>query len=142
RAALAQAAFEEGKPAAALVQALSDPLALRRAVAAEALCQGRTGPLPAEIFSLLQDAKALVRLRVALALAECRDGRALETLIALLTELPPAQAREADDYLSGVAGENAPILPQNADAAARQRHAEAWAAWWRGLDGPKLLQEF
>src|SRR5207248_2224252 len=65
RGALVQAAFDEGKAAPALVQALSEPVALRRAVAAEALCQGRTGPLPAEVFSLLQDARPLVRLRAA-----------------------------------------------------------------------------
>src|SRR5262249_14948607 len=73
---------------------------------------------------------------------EVRDGRAVETLIALLTELPPGQARAADEYLASVAGENAPSLPANADSAARQRHGEAWAAWWRGLDGDRLLQEF
>lgn len=142
RAALAEAASgPDGKPDAALVAALTDDLPLRRAVAVEVLAARDDAP-PTTLRSLLGDAKASVRLRAALVLARQKDAKAVSTLVVLLGELPLNYAREAEDFLLGLAAEQAPKIPLGADAAARQKARDAWAEWWLKSEKPGLLDEF
>jgi HEAT repeat protein len=140
RAALGAVAHVDGKPDPALAAALEDPLPLRRAVAVEALCQPGMEP-PAAVRKLLDDPKPSVRLRAALALARRHDARAVSLLISLLAELPLEQARLAEEFLSDLAGEQAPRAALAADEGARRRCRDAWAAWWSASEGTGLLDE-
>src|SRR5262249_44682024 len=143
KAALAAVAVRDGKPEPVLVQALEDPSALRRAAAAEALSQVPGEEIRDRLRKLLADPRPMVRLRVALALAGSgKDPKAVSTLIALLAELPPAQAKQAEDYLLGLAAEQAPKVNLGNDDASREKARDAWAAWWLDTEGPGLVEEF
>ncbi|HTU19437.1 MAG TPA: HEAT repeat domain-containing protein [Gemmataceae bacterium] len=145
RLALAAVAHPDGKPAPALLKALQDDSPIRRALAIDTLCQNGITPSVLEqvpLRKLLQDPKPSVRLRAALALARARDAKAVSTLITLLTELPLEHARQAEDYLSELAGDQAPKAALGSDAAARQKCRDAWAKWWQASeDGSHLLAE-
>jgi HEAT repeat protein len=135
--ALAALAFRHGKPDSALLRALDDRVGLRRAAAAEALCQAGSAEQWPLLRKLLTDSDAAVRLRVALALASAGDREGVPALIALLTELPADQAWRAEDGLLRVLGEQAPRIPLGTDAAGRQKCRDGWAAWWKE-QGPKV----
>jgi HEAT repeat protein len=142
RNALVAMAYMDQNPDPALVRALDDSLSVRRVIAAEALGQAGTGePFPG-LRKLLRDPQPLVRLRVALMLADRKEAEAITTLIALLTDLPPNQAKPAEDYLFALAGELAPNLLLGNDAASAKKCRDAWDAWWRRSEGPNLLDEF
>ncbi|HWG44372.1 MAG TPA: HEAT repeat domain-containing protein [Gemmataceae bacterium] len=145
RLALIAVAYPDGKADPALLQALQDETPLRRALAIDTLCQNGISAALLEqvpLRKLLQDPKPSVRLRAALALARAHDAKAVSTLITLLTELPLDHARQAEDYLSELAGEQAPKTPLGSEAAARQKCRDAWAAWWQtSEDSPRLLEE-
>ncbi|HZV05734.1 MAG TPA: HEAT repeat domain-containing protein [Gemmataceae bacterium] len=129
--ALNVVAFKDGKPELAVVRALSDPQATRRAAAAEALCLGGDrAHLPA-IRKMLADSEPAVRLKAALALAGTGQRDAVPVLIELLNELPTAQAEPAEEYLQRLAGEQAPNLPSGDDNTARKKRRDVWAAWWK-----------
>jgi HEAT repeat protein len=141
--ALAAVAYPEGKPDTALLQALEDPVPLRRAAAGEALCRkDRPEQWPA-VRKLLRDPKPGVRLRAALALAGQQDAESIPVLIGLIAELPPAQRNQAEEVLQQLAGEWAPNLSlPGDDNISRRIRRDAWAAWWRNTGGPALLAEF
>src|SRR5690242_17474505 len=83
-----------------------------------------------------QTPSPLVRLRAALERAEAHDAEAIPILIDLLAELPRAERRPAEEYLSRLAGEWAPLgqFPHE-DEIGRRIHRDAWRAWWRATDG-------
>lgn len=139
--ALSAVAFRDGKPEPALLRAVQDPVALRRAVAAETLVGSGGFEQWALVRGLLQDPKPMVRLRVALALGAVRSEEAVPVLIALLCELPPEPARQAEEYLINLAGDQAPKVPLGTDAAAHEKCRDAWAGWWRKSEGLALLDE-
>jgi HEAT repeat protein len=141
RTTLASLARPEGKPDPALLAALKDPLALRRAMAIDALCQQGQAEPRATLARLLRDPMASVRLRAALALARVRDAEAVRMLIQLITELPLAQAQEAEVVLLDLAGEDAPQAPLTEEKASQQACRQAWEAWWKKMDDRQLLQE-
>lgn len=141
RNALAAVAFRGERPEPALLRALEDASPLRRAVAAEALCQAGVEEVRPALRLLLADPRPAVRLRVALALAPQREPAAVSALIPLLADLPPAQARSAEEYLQGLAGEQAPKLSLGNDPSSQERCRDAWAAWWKGTEGAALLDE-
>jgi HEAT repeat protein len=126
----------------ALLKALADPSPLRRAAAAEAFCQANLDEARAALHRLLNDPMPVVRLRAALALAQSREPKAVSTLITLLADLPPAQAKHAEEFLQALAGDQAPKAPLGGDAAAQERCRDAWAAWWLGTESAPLLDEF
>jgi HEAT repeat protein len=128
---LAVVALTDGRPDPAVVKALKDPVAPRRAAAAVVLCRAGAADLRGEVRRLLQDPEPLVRLRTALALVEARQKEAVPVLIALLGQLPPEQVWQADECLRQLAGLQAPEVPVTADAQARRKYHDAWAAWWR-----------
>jgi HEAT repeat protein len=141
RTALAATSYRDGKPEPALLRALGDELALRRAAAVAALCQHGTRGHEAALRKLLSDPVPSVRLRAALALAQASDANAVTALIALLPELPPEQAREALEYLGELAVEQAPRGAPGDDVPSRQRLRDAWATWWKASERPGLVDE-
>ena len=144
KGSLAQIALKDGKPDPAILRALDDPVSLRRVTAAEALCQGGRDDLVIPVRKLLKDPKPAVRLRVALALAQFRDPNAVGTLIKLLAELPTPLAKQAEDYLVNLAGEQSQKFPPlGDDVNAHKKCSDAWDAWWKTTeDCTKLVQEF
>jgi HEAT repeat protein len=141
--ALAAVAQHDGKPESVLLQALEDKSALRRAVAAEALCTVPGDDLRATVRSLLKDPRPTVSVRVALALATSgKDPKAVSTLIAGLADVPPAQAKQAEDYLLNLAGDLGPKVALGGDDASRAKARDAWAAWWLSTEGDAPLDEF
>ena len=141
KTALAVLAYRDGKPVAALTRALADRSSLRRAAAVEALSQDGPAAVDESLRKLLHDPMASVRLKAALALAHAQDQQAVTTLIDLLSELPLDQGRVAEDYLGNLAADTAPKVPLTDDAS-RAKARDAWASWWQGNDGSKLLHEF
>jgi HEAT repeat protein len=94
------------------------------------------------VRKLLHDPQPVVRLRAALALAQANDAEAVPVLIHLLAELPAAQSKPIEEYLTQLAGEWALTVPGGADEVSRRLRRELWLAWWRGTDGTALLDEF
>jgi hypothetical protein len=139
--ALAVVAVRDGKVDGALLKALADPLPVRRAVAAEVLCQEGGEAERAAVHALLKDPKSSVRLRAALALAQFQDAEAVPVLIGLLADLPQTQTRVIEEFLVGLAGEWAITVPTGNDSIARRLRRDLWVAWWSATDGPALLEE-
>jgi HEAT repeat protein len=123
-------AFAGGKADEALVKALKDPLAARRAGAATILGRGRAVEHTAAMRELLSDKDQTVRLRAAQALVALGEKAAIPTLIALLKDLPLDAVWEVEDYLSKVAGDKTPSEVVTADAASRGKAVDAWTKWW------------
>jgi HEAT repeat protein len=139
--ALASLAYADGRADPVIVAALDDPLPLRRAMAAAALCRDGPPAPPARLHKLLSDPVPSVRLRAALALAGADDPDGVAALIVLLAELPLGLARQAEDYLAELAGDEAPAVTLGTDDASRCRCRDAWAAWWKAGQGPGVLDE-
>jgi HEAT repeat protein len=87
-----------------------------------------------------KDAARLTRLRATLAKAEARDAEAVPILIDLLAELPAEQRQPAEEFLTQLAGEWAPVLQlQSEDDISRRIRRDAWASWWKHTEGAALL---
>jgi HEAT repeat protein/outer membrane protein assembly factor BamB len=139
-AALAEVAAPGGKPDPALLRGLSDSLAVRRAAAGVALARATPPDQVPAVRNLLKDPAPGVRLRTALALAEAHDAEAIPVLIDLLAELPVEQRRRVEEFLQQLAGEWAPTVNfQGEDEIARKIRRDAWAAWWKNVEGESLL---
>jgi HEAT repeat protein len=141
-AALAAVGVGDGVRDPLLLQALEDKFAGRRVLAAATLCRMEKVSPPAEVRRLLKDADLTVRLRVARLLVNRGDASGVPVLMELLTELPAAQAWQAEEALRGIAGAHAPSVALGADDKSRRRCREAWEAWWREHDGAALLALF
>jgi HEAT repeat protein len=140
-AALQAVGLRDGKVDPALLGALQDAVPVRRNVAARVLCQIGGSAERTAVHALLADARPTVRLQAALGLAAVGDGTAVPVLIDLLAELPADSRRQAEEFLSELAGDWALVVPQGSDPLAARLRREAWAAWWRATDGPALLDE-
>jgi PQQ-like domain len=130
QAVIAHTGFTGGRPRKALLDALSDSQPEKRAAAGVALCRGGGEKEQTAVRTLLADADAEVRLRVALALLPRGNRESLRTLANLLDILPPERAWPVLDTLSAAAGEQAPAIAPGTDRAGRRRCREAWLAWW------------
>jgi hypothetical protein len=131
RQALTDLARRDDKPEPALVTALADKTAVKRAAAAEALCRaGVTEALPG-VRKLLQDGDPQVRLRVGLALVAARDKDAVPVLIRLLDELPLEETGLVMSLLDRLAGDTIPAVVTGPSQAARRKYREAWQQWWK-----------
>ena len=139
-AALIAVAAPEGKPDAALVRGLADPLAVRRAAAGVALCRASPPDQVPEVRKLLKDPAPGVRLRAAMALAEAHDAEAIPVLIDLLADLEAVKREPVEELLTQLAGEWAPLVrfPSD-DKIARKIRRDAWLAWWNNTNGQALL---
>jgi hypothetical protein len=140
--ALAAVGLRGGKPDPALVKALNDPVPARRGAAAEVLCRVGGTAAYAAVRPLLQDARPTVRLRAALGLVGVHDAEAVPILIELLADLPPAPRKQAEAYLTTLAGGWAVAGPSGDDALSRRLRRDIWSAWWRQTSGERLLEEF
>jgi HEAT repeat protein len=140
--ALLTVGLREGQPESALVRALSDPVPIRRGIAAHVLCQIGSKAGRNAIRPLLKDPRPSVRMRAALALADKNDTEAVTVLIDLVARLPAEGRLQVETYLTELAGEWAVKTPQNNDAASGRLRRDLWAAWWNSLDGAHLLEEF
>jgi HEAT repeat protein len=129
--ALNATAYRDGNLDPALLKALGDKINLRRAAAAEALCQGELGEQRARIHALLADEKdTALRAKIALALAGARDRSAVPILIDLSATLAPELAVPVEEYLDRITG-NLPINVALTDTEYRKKRRDIWAAWWK-----------
>jgi HEAT repeat protein len=142
RDSLTALALSDGKPDKALMEALNDKVPIRRATAAESLCQAGARGEFSLVRYLLKDSKPTVRLRVALALGEAKDQEAVPVLIDLLGKLPPGQAVSAEKVLVGIAGTQAPSVALGTDEATRKRCRDTWHTWWTSIKNDYLLEYF
>jgi len=131
RSALTAVAVRDGKPDPTLLAALTNGLALRRAVAAEALWRAGAADAKPAVRKLLQDPEPLVRLRVSLMLARAREKDAVPMLIDLLARLPQADVWQVEDFLNALAEDKGPAVSLGVDEASRKKCRDAWADWWR-----------
>src|SRR5262249_46372556 len=81
RMALMAVAFRDGKLEPAVLNGLKDKYAVRRAAAAEAICQPGGAKYYAEVKELLHDQEPMVKVRAALALAAAREKDSIPVLI-------------------------------------------------------------
>jgi HEAT repeat protein len=135
-------AFRDAKPDQALLEALDDAAHERRMMAANALCRAGGLSMAATVKKLLKDSDLMVRLRVALRLADLGEEEAVTVLTAMLTELPKDQAWQAEEGLRRLAGTRSPEVAPGEDDAGWRRCRAAWEKWWKANDGPTLLAEF
>lgn len=131
RDALAAVARADRRADPALLQALDDPLPVRRGAAAEALARTGRPELVEAARRTAADPDREARLRATLALVTgAKDKASVPKLIALLGELPQALGWRAEEVLVRLAGDQNPNVSLGADAAARERCRAAWQAWW------------
>jgi HEAT repeat protein len=132
RTSLVALAVRGGKTDPALVTALTDKLALRRAAAGEVLCRANAADQKPAVRKLLQDPQPEVRLRVAMALTYARERDAVPVMIELLPRLSQVQAWQVEDVLLRLAeGRNPPEVSLGADEASRGKARDAWTGWWK-----------
>jgi HEAT repeat protein len=140
---LGQLAYAGGKADAALLKAIESDVPLLRAAASEALARTDHPETRLAIAKRLSDPVRPVRQRAALALARVEDIAAIPVLIDLLADLTKAERVPVDEMLRSLAGETAPKnTPQGEDEKDRKALRDAWAGWWRRIDGPALVDEF
>jgi HEAT repeats len=139
---LSTVGFHQGKANVVLLAALKDRRAVRRAAAARIFC--RTGSVASvkAIRPLLHDAEPSVRFQAAQALANIGDAEAIGLLIDSLATASLLQQKQAEEYLTNLAGEWAVIGPRGDDPIVRQLRCDIWTAWWRSMTGEKLLKVF
>jgi len=137
RESLAGLAVREGKPEKAVLAALDDKSALRRAAAAEALARSGSEEVRVGLKKFLKDKESTVRLWTAYGFLERREPDAVPTLIDLLGSVSREEAFKIEDTLARIAGEKSPSVALGTDEAARKKCVEAWQKWWDD-DGRKL----
>lgn len=125
---------ETGKPDAAVIKALGDPMAVRRIAAAEALIGAGNVTHPS-LRKRLGDGDLQVRLQVALALVQAHDREAVPALIDLVGELPIDRVSEVEEVLRVLAGGKAPVRLSMEDPEARKKLKAAWLDWWKEHGG-------
>ncbi len=76
-------------------------------------------------------------MRAGLALVSAHDKQALPVLIASLAELPFNTAREVEDNLARIAGEQGPTETLMADLANKAKVKTSWETWWKA-NGDKV----
>jgi hypothetical protein len=127
----------DGRADPALVAALRQKSAPRRAAAAQVLGRAGSDEQKVEVRRLLADLDPHVRLRSARGLLAAGDKGAVPTLIALLTEAPLDLAERADDLLQSLANDQGPTSVLVDDRDVRCQCRDGWRAWWRA-HGPGL----
>ena len=117
----------------ALVEALKDRRAIRRAAAAHVLGRATDADVRRLVEPMLADPDPRVRYEAAAGLARFNEKKAIPVLMALLTEAPAALAGRAEYILYFLAeGREAPAALSRDDVASRRRCRTAWEEWWRG----------
>jgi HEAT repeat protein len=124
-----------GKPEPALIKALSDPVAVRRSAAAEALAKGGGLTVRPDVKKLLADMDPAVRQAAGVALTAAGEKDAVPVLIDLLGDLPSGQTWAAQDVLHQLAGDKAPAPVAGERPEDRKKYRDAWADWWKANGG-------
>lgn len=139
--ALSAVAAPGGKTDPALAAALTDKHTLKRAAAGEAIVRAKSADQIEAAQKLLEDAEPIVRLRVALVMAQQKDKKALPVLIELLALLPADQLYSAEEILVRLAGADTPAISLGINEASRKACRDAWHAWLTkpGMDLDKTL---
>jgi PQQ-like domain len=128
---LVEAGVRKGKVHPALVAALKDPQAPRRAAAVYVHARAVPARLEA-IRPLVTDADPAVRFRAAEGLVRGRDPAGVSILIALLEGAPARLGWRVEELLYRIAGEAAPIASLGTGDEETRRHCrEAWEGWWK-----------
>jgi HEAT repeat protein len=140
--ALAAVARRDGRLDPDLLSGLTDPAPARRGAAAAALCRAGGADASGAAAAALKDASPAVRLRTALGLAGHDVAEAVPVLIDALADGPADRRKDAEAFLTRLAGEWALATPQGNDETSARLRRDAWLTWWRTLDGPVLLEEF
>lgn len=142
RALIAVGVTETGLPHPWVLKALADDSPIRRAAAADVLAAADPLKVREPLRKLMDDPKPSVRLRAALSLARGRDPKAVSMLILLVGELPATGGKEAEEFLTGLAAEQAPRTAIGDDVTSREKARDLWAEWWLKTENPGLLDEF
>jgi HEAT repeat protein len=125
-----------------LVKALGDQHPSRRAAAVVALTQRDVWQHREQLRKLLLDPAPSVRFRAARALTRAAEPEAVSTLISLLNDADDRETFEpAENVLTDLAGELAPMTGTSKDETLRRKAKDFWAKWWRDTDGIGLLEE-
>lgn len=133
--ALVLLALRDGKPEPAILKAVGDAAAVRRAAAAAALLRAGAKQLLPRLKPLLKDPDPQVRLRVALALIDYKDNDAVAPLVEAVGHLTPEELATAEEVLLRLAGKDAPKVVLGSDADGRKTAAQAWGEWWQKARG-------
>jgi HEAT repeat protein len=131
RNALNSVVMVDGKVDPAVLKALDDRNAIRRAAAAEVICRGAGKENRDAARKLLQDPDITVRLQVARAFLGAHDKDAVPALINLIADVTKDQAEQVFDDLFRLAEDKAPAVAFAEDKDARKKCQDAWAAWWK-----------
>jgi HEAT repeat protein/dihydrofolate reductase len=119
----------------AVVAALNDKNALKRAAAGEAVARIKSSELLPRARQLLKDPEAIVRVRTGVALVNGRDSsaipEAIPALIDSLKSLPPENLWAVEDLLVRLAGDGkVPATSLGTNEATREACYKAWQAWY------------
>lgn len=150
-AALVALADDGGKPDPALVAALGDKLAVRRAAAVVALLDGGDKAKPVrfpEVLGRIKDALAsdtdaevkFRGLHILLTRSKEKDG--VDSLIKLLPSLPRGRFWQAEDYLTQLAGKDAPKARFGKTKESQDKALAEWTKWWDGAKSRTDLAAF
>jgi hypothetical protein len=132
RLALTALGQSKGQALPAVVAALHDPLAARRALACHVVGQSSDRDQRKKVIPLLDDPEPSVRFWAARSLLFSQDRRAVPVLIDLLAGGPEALAWRAEELLIRLAGSASPevVSGEAPDKERRQQWKQAWARWW------------
>ena len=139
RKTLVAMAVRDGAAEPALVAALTDSVAVRRAAAGVALIEGGPAgsrvhipdayPKVREAARVEKDADTRFQLVYSL-LTVSREKEAVGALIDLLPDLPRGRLWQAEDYLLQLAGKDAPKAQFGRSWESVTAARDAWAGWW------------
>ncbi|HVK16981.1 MAG TPA: hypothetical protein VM533_08525 [Fimbriiglobus sp.] len=151
RAALKAMAVRDGKAEPALVAALMDMVAERRAAAAVALIEGGPSSDRIRVPDAYQkvrmaaksetDVDARFRMTFSLLLT-ARDAESVGQLIDSLPALPRGRLWQAEDYLLQLAGKKAPAVVLGKSKESLTRARDAWREWWAKVSSGTDLGKF
>ena len=142
RKTLVQVAVRDGMADPVLLNALKDPLPIRRAAAAIALIEGgpvAPGSLPRipdaypKILEAVQNERDIeTRFQMLFSLLTVgKERQALPQLIAILPELPRGRLWQAEDFLLQIAGDSTPKATFGKSKESLEKARDAWNAWWQ-----------
>jgi HEAT repeat protein len=131
-------ALANGKIHAALLAALNDPIAERRAISACVVGHRGDKADGAKVRRLLEDPVPMVRLRAAQGILAAKDEAVLPSLIALLDQPAVEVSWQAEELLHWAAGDTSPAATVGSGSLdSRKKCQAAWETWYR-TNGSKL----
>jgi HEAT repeats len=123
--------LQAGQPSPLLVNALTDKLPARRALAACILGRVGTEDQRKEARKRLSDESPLVRLRAAQGLLAGKDLSGIPTLINLLDTAAPEIRWQAEELLCWAADYPSNAHRRDDEGAPGKLRAQAWREWWK-----------